>query len=358
MIYIIYLYNRDQMHHHHRSKLNDNFIVNINSALATTYTSSSDFVADLPFQLRSVKTIQVLTGNIPSTVESFLFMDIVEDREKKIYGGSGRRYTHLLRYDLPTVVQNKIDYRESTGASVGDIGTLSQLSIKLYTPFEAINSFGLDKLTTISFTAASPTNINTTVAHGLITGDFVHFRNFPNASTSALEQRINTDRFVITFVNATNFTIAVDLSGEASPQQVHGYLPTYPLGSHATVSNRGNVSSSISLLTATPGSTTITTATAHTLVSGQFISISGCDNCATVEDNNAINGNKYIIAVINPTTFTIPPVISSYVSPSQITGAPAAVVLGVGTDIYVDKFQCSFDIRINADMDIAQKKYI
>lgn len=63
-----------------------------------------------------------------------------------------------------------------------------------------------------AFTKASPAQITTTVAHGLISGDVVIFQNLAQTATTGMQQ-IAGIPFVVTVTSPTVFTIPYDTSG-------------------------------------------------------------------------------------------------------------------------------------------------
>lgn len=331
------------------------YIINVDSVHASTYTSSSDFVYTLPLVVRGVKGIEIMSGNVPPTSQPYLYFDINEIGEKKIYGPN-RKYVSILRYELPAVAtQNLITSTNTLGISRGDLKTLSQFTVKLYDRNEVTNSFGLDLLSAVSFSVASPTVITTTVAHTMVNGDVVHFRNILNASTNSLKETIENTPYVITNTGANTFTIPLNLLGEVTPSQPTGSVVAYALGSSTNVVNVNQQTTPVTLLTAHAQGTNVATAYAHGLQLNQRVRMYGCDNGATFADNDRINAHHIVVLLPSATDFVVSTTLSAYATPTQPTNTTAATVLGVGTTILVEKFQCSFDVRIVADMDILRK---
>jgi hypothetical protein len=330
--------------------------INIDSLFAKTHISSCDFVYELPIKINGVKQVQILSGNIPATSEPYLFLDIPELKHREIFGAYGKRYIAILRYELPaTAEQNLIDLPPNNFIT-GYLGTLTQLTIKIYARWGLLHSFGLSKINVTSFSNASPTVITTSVAHNLVNGDTIYIREFSNASTLELQNTIQTTQYIVTVTGGTTFTIPLDLSGESPTQQDSGVLAAYTLGKNSEIKlqNIGYITTSY---VAGPTGTLITTSGNHLISVGDIIKISGFDNGVTFSDNNKINSQHRVIAVPAANQIEISNILSSYPGTSQLTGTRPAYTLGLNSKIYPTKRQISFDINIISDDAIFKKKF-
>jgi hypothetical protein len=130
-------------------------------------------------------------------------------------------------------------------------------------------------------------------------------------------------------------------------------LPSYTLGSKASIMLETGVGRSIISLTLVGADTVITLGSAlPALNSGGnlFFRVSGCDNGALSTDNSIINGQHTvsISADINPALTQITlrgKVLSSYVTPQFITTARAAYQLGLYSQVVIVKNQVSLDMQ-------------
>lgn len=315
----------------------------------TNHISSTNFVYELPERLNGIISIELISGSIPETLEPFLYLDIENLRVKNIVGPRNRTYFAIIRYRLPAVAeQNLIDLETHNCIATGQIGTMTELRIKLYDRLGNLYNFGADRLILASMSNASPTVITTTVNHGLANGDIVYLRNVPNLSTFSLKQQVEETAWTVTVTGGTTFTIPFDLSGEAVNQQTTGTLVAYPLGQNAVVDHPGDISYAIVSIVAFGSETRIETDKAHNITVGKLIKIYGMDNGATRTDNSKINSQHIVTTVSDNTHFDIPVSLSSYVTPSQVTGTEVAYTLGIRSDLYIAKYQCSFDFAIQA----------
>jgi len=329
------------------------YIIVVDSLTADIHTSSCDFVFILPENFDSVELVQVISGNIPETTESYLLMDIEELRAKKIYGFGNKNYSAILRYITPaTASQNLLDLESENCSVFGDLGRLSQFHVRIYNRLGNLHSFGTDISIIASITNASPAVIQTTVNHGLVNGDVIHIENLTNMSTRSLTNSIEDTPWTITVTGVTTFSIVLDLSGEAADQQLTGTLAAYALGDNAYVEHIGDGSYHVeSIVYNVPrNSTIVETDRIHAITVGKLVTITGMDNCATTADNNRFNGRHIVSFVSDTTHFDIEPVLSSYVTPRQATSVDLAYPLGQRGIILAEKFQCSFDIMIRASM--------
>ncbi len=333
------------------------FTYSINSSDATIYRSSSDFMFRLPRFFNKVDWIKLLGGNIPNTSEPFLYVNISDEIIKNIYSSNGHRYDGILRYRLPaTSTQNLIDMDKTQFNMMGPIEKIDQFNVRLFDKYGKTNSFGLDTVNINSFSNANPSVITTSVNHLLVPNDIVLVRGFDNGSSIGLNATINETRWEVVAVGAPN-TITIrdaststilDLSGDAASQPLTGFGQTYPLGSTATVVNKANQRKPITLISQNGLETQIQTSITHNLSVGNDIKIEGMDNGFTPRDNNVINQRHYVSSIVDPNNFTISRQISSYVTPRAGTDEPGPYILGSKSILYVEKYQCTFDILIQA----------
>lgn len=80
-----------------------------------------------------------------------------------------------------------------------------------------------------TFSTTNPTVITTSSNHGLSTGAIVTISGFDNGTTKYINDLVN-HRHKITVISPTQFSIPVDLSGQAANQQKTNTIAPYPLG--------------------------------------------------------------------------------------------------------------------------------
>jgi len=340
-------------------------IINIDSLHATTYRSSSDFDIILSKQFTNITKIQLLSGNIPSTLEPYLFIDISPDFDQNVYGPLNGNYNGILRFSLPsTNDQNILDMDNTTCYINNPIRYLDRFNIKIWNKQGNIHSFNTNNILITSFTNASPSVLTTNNNHGLSINDIVYVKNFTNGSTTGINKLIHSTTWYINTTPAVNtLTLKdgngtiLDLSTEATNQTFTGYGNTSPLGYGTEIELENGNRIMITLFTNGISKTRITTAVNHGLLNNQDIKISGFNNGATLHDNDLINTRHYILNIIDPFTFDINVILSSYTSPKAKTTDISPFLLGSNSVLYIDKNQCSFDFMIEtAPYDIRYNK--
>lgn len=339
----------------HTKGITQTHVVNFDSLFAEKHESSSNFTCRLPSLYKDVIKIHLISGNIPQTDEPFLFLDINELNDKKIINSKNNgTYFAMLRYPLPAVTeQNLLDLNKRSSKVNGVFGKISRLNFKIYNRFGELANFGISKLTVVNFDNLNPAQVHTSQNHTLLNGDEVYVTNFLNGSNASINNYINTTRFTILTTGVNQFTLTgLDLTGEAINSGNPADGPPYPLGSHTSVTNETGSSYPVALIAFVgPNLTTLTLGRPYNnFTTNQTIKITGCDNCASIRDNDLINA-KYVITNANldvtRTILTLPitAVLSSYVTPSKKTGSKPDYPLGQNSEIWVVKRQVSFDIK-------------
>lgn len=140
-----------------------------------------------------------------------------------------------------------------------------------------------------SNTIANPTVVTTSTAHGFLDGDMVTITG--SNSTPVIDGALQA----ITYISATTFSLAVNVTGA---------------GTAGTVK----------------GPTVVTTSTAHGLLSGQVVTIAGSNSTPTINGLRAVK-------VLTPTTFTVPVIVTSGGTAGSVQGpAIASGVIIPATD--------------------------
>jgi hypothetical protein len=315
-------------------------------------SSSANFKIELPNQIKGIKGIKLIGGVIPNfttiglAYQRYLYLDIPElDNKKVTSNGLNCDMFAKLNYDFDTLTTSPFIRIKNDKYMATLDGGKKILTFKVYDQYGLDYKFGNDILSVSSFTAASPTVVTTSTAHGLVNGDVVYFNGFKNGSSIGIDNTINSMPYVITTSGPNSFTIPLDLSGEVSPAADTG-ISAYALGANAIVSIAHNQSMSYKATFSTTNPTTITTSAPHGITASTArIRISGFDNGSTSVVNNVIN-QYWEATITGPSTITIPYNLSGESALQQKTGTLSPYTLGLGSICVIDKMQTSFDLRV------------